>query len=134
MAELADNVRAFLEETRQAVFGSINRDGSPHITGLWYQLRGDTIILNTGTASHKVRNLRRDPRASVCVIDHNPARHVTIEGTVTFDKEHVLEDLVSLASRYAGPEAGPKIAENISKVPHITLKLSIDKVKTFGKI
>jgi hypothetical protein len=59
---------------------------------------------------------------------------VAIDGTVTFDEEHVLEDLVTLASRYAGKEAGPGIAENISKVPHITLKLAIDKVRTFGKI
>jgi PPOX class probable F420-dependent enzyme len=134
MAELADNVRAYLEEVRLAVFGSINRDGSPHLAGLWYQLRDNTIILNTGTASRKVRNLKRDPRASVCVIDHAAARHVTVEGTVTFDEEHVLEDLVSLASRYAGPEAGARIAENIARVPHVTLILSIDTVNTFGKI
>ena len=134
MAELAENVRQYLQETRMAVFGSINRDGSPHLTGLWYELRGDEIILNTGTATRKLRNLRRDPRASVCVIDHSPARHVTLEGTVTFDDEHVLEDLTRLASRYAGPEAGPGIAQNIAKIPHITLKLSIDKVTTFGKI
>ena len=134
MAELPDNVRAYLEEVRLAVFGTTNRDGSAHLTGLWYELRGNEIILNTGTASKKVRNLRRDPRASVCVIDLNPARHVTIDGTVTFDEDHVVDDLVSLASRYAGKEAGPGIAQNIAKIPHVTLKLSIDKVHTFGKI
>jgi hypothetical protein len=48
----------------------------------------DTIILNTGVAFRKVRNLRRDPRASVCVTDLNPARHVTLEGTMTFDEAH----------------------------------------------
>jgi PPOX class probable F420-dependent enzyme len=134
MAEIPDNVRAFLTDVRLAVFTSINRDGSPHTTGLWYELRGDEIILNTGTASKKVRNLRRDARASVCVIDSNPPRHVTLDGTVSFDEDHVLEDLKGLATRYAGPEAGPGIAENISKVPHITIKLKPDKITTFGKI
>jgi PPOX class probable F420-dependent enzyme len=134
MAELAENIRQYLQEPRIAVFGSINRDGSAHLTGLWYELRDNEIILNTGTASKKVRNLRRDPRASVCVQDHNPARHVTIEGTVTFDEEHVQDDLTRLATRYAGPDAGPGIAQNIAKIPHITIKLSIDKVKTFGKV
>ncbi len=134
MTELADNVRAYLQEVRLAVFGSTNRDGTPHLTGLWYELRDNTVILNTTTKSKKVRNLRRDPRASVCVIDMNPPRHVTIDGTVTFDEDHVLDDLVILASRYAGAEAGSKMAENIAKVPHITLKLSIDSVRTFGKI
>jgi PPOX class probable F420-dependent enzyme len=134
MTDLPENVRAYLSDVHLAVFTSINADGSPHSTGLWYALRGDEIILNTGTASKKVRNLRRDPRASVVVMEMNPPRHVAIDGTVTFDEEHVLEDLVTLASRYAGKEAGPGIAENISKVPHITLKLAIDKVRTFGKI
>ena len=134
MAQLAENVRAFLEDVHLAVITTINRDGSPHQTALWYELRGDSIVINTGTASKKVRNLRRDPRASVCMAALNPARHVTIEGTATFDEDHVLEDLTSLASRYAGTEAGPGIAATIAKIPHITLKVSIDRVRTFGKI
>jgi PPOX class probable F420-dependent enzyme len=134
MSELAENVRAYLEEVRLAVFGTTNANGTPHITGLWFELRGDTLIFNTVTTSKKVRNLRRDPHAAACIIDHAAARHVTVEGTVTFDEDHVDADLVSLATRYIGPEAGPGVAQNIAKVPHITLKLSIDKVKTFGKI
>jgi PPOX class probable F420-dependent enzyme len=134
MTELADNVRTYLEDVHLCVIGTTNKDGSPHQAGLWYELRDDTIIMNTGTASKKVRNLRRDPRASVMVIETNPPRHVCVDGIVTFDEEHVLDDLVSLASRYAGKDAGPGIAQNIAKVPHITLKLKIEKVRTFGKI
>src|SRR5450755_3977729 len=110
MVELAENVRTFLEDVHLAVIATINRDGLPHQTALWYEVRGDAIIMNTGLATRKVRNLRRDPRASVCVAALDPARHVTLEGSVTFDENHVLEDLTSLASRYAGQEAGPGIA------------------------
>lgn len=134
MADLADNVRAFLEETRFAVIGTTNRDGSPHLTALWYALRGNTILMNTGTASKKVRNLKRDAHASVCVVDIGQARHVTLEGTVSFDDAHVIEDLTALASRYAGAEAGPGIAANIGKTPHVSLILTVERVKTFGKV
>ena len=134
MTELADNVRAYLEDVHLCVIATTSRDGSPHVAGLWYELRGDSIVMNTGTASKKVRNLRRDPRASVIVMESNPPRHVSVDGRVTFDEEHVLEDLRSLATRYFGQEAGPGIAANIAKVPHITLTLKIDKVRTFGKI
>jgi PPOX class probable F420-dependent enzyme len=134
MADLPDNVRGFLGGMHLAVIGSTNTDGSPHATALWYELRDDAIIMNTGVKSRKVRNLRRDPRASVCVTDLNPTGHVTLIGRVTFDEDHVLQDLVSLATRYAGLEAGPTIAENIAKVPHVTLKLHIDRVITFGKV
>jgi len=134
MTELADNVRAYLEDVHLCVIATTNRDGSPHVAGMWYELRGDTIIMNTGTASKKVRNLRRDPRASVIVMESNPPRHVSVDGRVEFDEAHIVDDLASLASRYAGAEAGPGIAQNIAKVPHITLKLKIEKVRTFGKI
>jgi PPOX class probable F420-dependent enzyme len=134
MTDLADNARSYLEDVHLCVIATTNRDGTPHVAGLWYELRGDTIIMNTGTASKKVRNLRRDPRASVIVMESNPPRHVSVDGHVTFDEDHVPEDLNALATRYFGPEAGPGIAENIGKVPHITLKLKIEKVRTFGKI
>jgi PPOX class probable F420-dependent enzyme len=134
MVQLADNVRHYLEEVRLAVFGSTNRDGSPHLTGLWYMLRDDTIVLSTVTPSRKVSNLRRDPRASVCVIDHQLGRHVTVNGSITFDDQHVLEDLITLASRYVGPEAGPGLGERISGRPHVTMLLSIDSLHTFGNV
>jgi len=134
MTELADNVRAYLQDVHLCVLATTNKDGSPHVAGLWYELRGDTILMNTGTASKKVRNLRRDARASVIVMESNPPRHVSVDGTVTFDDSQVIEDLVSLATRYFGAEAGPRIAQNIGKVPHISLKLQIDKVRTFGQI
>ena len=134
MSELAENVRAYLEEVRLAVFGSTNADGTPHLTGLWYELRGDTLVFSTVAKSRKVRNLRRDPHAAACVIDHAAARHVTVAGTVTIDEDDTDAPLVSLATRYIGPEAGPGVAQNIAKVPHITLRLSIDSVTTFGKI
>jgi PPOX class probable F420-dependent enzyme len=134
MPALADNVRAFLEEVRFATIATTNRDGSPHLTALWFALHGDTIMMNTGSASKKVRNLKRDNRASVCVVDSTQARHVTLEGSVTLDESRILEDLTELASRYAGPEAGPGIAANISKIPHVSLVLNVERVKTFGKV
>ncbi|MDE3076155.1 MAG: PPOX class F420-dependent oxidoreductase [Chloroflexota bacterium] len=134
MAELQDNVRKYLEEVHFAVIGTVNQDGTPHQTALWYELRGNEIIMNTGKGTKKVRNLKRDPRASVCV--PGQSKHVSIAGTVSFDEDdaHVLSDLTALAGRYAGKEAGPGIAQNIAKIPHVTLKLSIDRVSTFGQI
>src|SRR5258708_4997897 len=117
MTELADNVRAYLQEVHLAVIATTNRDGTPHVTALWYELRDDAIILNTSTASKKVRNVRRTPWASVCVAALDPARHVTVEGPVELDESQVVEDLTLLASRYAGAEAGPGIAANIAKIP-----------------
>ena len=63
--QLKDDVRAFLEEKRFGVLGTTNADGSPQQTVMWYELRGDTIVMNTKRGSRKDRNLGRDPRASL---------------------------------------------------------------------
>jgi PPOX class probable F420-dependent enzyme len=134
MPPFADNVRAFLDEVRLATIATTNRDGSPHQTALWYARRGETILLNTGVASKKVRNLKRDPRASVCIVDSQNSRHVTLQGTISLDDSHVIDDLTALATRYQGPEAGPGLAATIAKVPHVSLVLTVERVITFGKI
>ena len=134
MAELAAGVRAFLDGVRFAVIATTNRDGSPHQAALWYALREDTILMSTGIRSHKVRNLKRNPRASVTVVDSGQARHVTLQGTVALDESHVVEDLTAIAARYLGAEAAPGVAANINKIPHVTLALTIERVFTFGKV
>lgn len=133
--QLADNVRQFLEGKRIGVVCTTNRDGSPQVTALWYELRGNEIIMNTTNGNKKVRNLRRNPKAAFIVVDHDPGRHVAIDGTVTFDDSRVLEDLTELATRYSDAERGPGMAQAIqNRAPHITLRMSIDRVRTFGQI
>ena len=53
--------------------GTINRDGSPHITPMWIDLEGDHVMFNTAIGRVKEENLRRDPRVSLSHIDgENP--------------------------------------------------------------
>jgi PPOX class probable F420-dependent enzyme len=63
----ADEARAFLEEGRTLTCATIGRDGWPHLMPLWYVLRGDDIWAWSYAKSQKIRNLERDPRATVQV-------------------------------------------------------------------
>ena len=67
--QLSEDVRTFLEEARFAVLGTVNANGSPQQTVMWYELRGDIVMMNTLRGRKKDRNLLRDPRASLCVED-----------------------------------------------------------------
>jgi PPOX class probable F420-dependent enzyme len=62
-----DELRAFLAEQRIVICASLGPDGWPHLAPLWYVLRGARIWAWTYAASQKVRNLQRDPRASLQV-------------------------------------------------------------------
>jgi len=55
----------FLEHGKTLYLASNGKDGFPHLIAMWYALDGDTILMTTYRRSQKVKNLERDPRASV---------------------------------------------------------------------
>ncbi len=69
-----DEARAFLSGERTVTCATIGPRGWPHMMPLWYVLReppagerGPRVWAWTYAASQKVRNLERDPRASLQV-------------------------------------------------------------------
>ena len=126
-AKLSDKVRAFLEEPRYAVLATLNEDGSIQQTVMWYQLRGDHVMMNTRRGRVKDRNMLRDRRVSLCVEDEY--RYVTIAGEITLieDQATAQADIKALAVRYNGPEKGEEQARTLfSKQERITILLPID--------
>jgi PPOX class probable F420-dependent enzyme len=130
---LTDDQRAFLAEPRFAVLATINRDGTPQQSTVWYDLDGDEILLNTRRGRLKDRNLRRDPRASLCVEDGY--RYLTVRGSVTLDEEETTAqaDIRRLAVRYDGPEeAERQMREEYSRQERVTVRLRIERVHEYG--
>ena len=86
-----DEVRAFLAAGRTAILTSIGRDGLPHPMPMWYALDGDgAVLMTTFTKSQKIRNLKRDPRASLLVEAgdvYEELRGVVIYGTAELDPD-----------------------------------------------
>ncbi|MGZ3585457.1 MAG: PPOX class F420-dependent oxidoreductase [Ktedonobacterales bacterium] len=131
--ELGDEVRQFVEQPHYAILATIGSDGMPQQTVLWYELQGDEIMMNTAAGRVKDRNLRRDPRASVCVTADGMA--VTFTGTVTLNDEQdrALADIHRLAVRYDGPEAAERVTrDQFSKQHRVTVRLKIEKVVPQG--
>lgn len=131
--ELRDDVRAFLDEPRFGVLGTVNANGSPQQTVMWYELRGDTVMMNTLRGRKKDRNLLRDPRASLCVEDG--FRYVTVEGSIEMveDRDTAQADIAALARRYDGSEEGERMARDVfGPQERISLVLTIDRVDMHG--
>ena len=60
-------IDVFLHEQRTVICATIDRDGAPHLMPLWYVVRDGDLWAWTYAASQKVRNLERDPRATLVV-------------------------------------------------------------------
>ncbi len=129
VAKLAERARAFLQERRFAVLGTINQDGSPQLTTMWYLLEGDTIVMNTKAGRTKEHNMRREPRISVCVADSYD--YVTISGRVEMidDPQIAQHDIFRLAIRYDGIEsAKQQMEEQFSKETRVSLRLKPERI------
>ena len=58
-------IRALIESGRLAHLVTLNRDGSPQVTGVWIGLDGDEVITGHLPRNRKVRNIERDPRVAI---------------------------------------------------------------------
>jgi PPOX class probable F420-dependent enzyme len=106
---LSDDARALLEAPNIAWLVTLNRDGSPQSTPVWVDYDGRHVLVNTAEGRQKPRNLRRDPRVAVCVIDPaNPYRWVSISGRVaSMEREGADAHIDKLAKKYLGRESYP---------------------------
>lgn len=133
-SNLSEWAQQFLREDQMAVISTLNKDGSPFVTTIWYLLEEDgTLIMSTPGRTQKVKNLRRDPRVGVCVGDE--ARSVSLYGTVVIseDKDVVRHDLERLAARYIKDEAArePALAFFMQQA-RVALHLKPEKVTEFS--
>ncbi len=100
-----DEQRELLEAERVVTVASYGPRGWPHVMPLWYVARGERIWIWTYAKSQKVKNLERDPRATLLVETGNgytELRGIQIEAEaeLTRDTERVAEFGKRLAVRY----------------------------------
>ena len=101
-----DELRELLEGERIAVVSSIGPRGWPHSMPLWFVPRDGTIWIWTYAKSQKVRNLERDPRATVLIetgYEYGELRGAMIEAEALLhhDFETVIGFAEELTVRYA---------------------------------
>jgi PPOX class probable F420-dependent enzyme len=130
---LRKDVRTFLEEARFAVLATVNANGSPQQTVMWYELRGDTIVMNTRRGRKKDRNLIRDPRVSLCIEDG--FRYVTLEGSIEMvdDPATGQADIAALARRYHNAaKAEQMVRDEFAFQERVTLLLHVERADVHG--
>jgi PPOX class probable F420-dependent enzyme len=81
------------------------RDGSPTSVPVWAGLEGDQVAFFTQPSSQKARNVERDPRVAISIVDHErPYRTARIRGRVVGQRtgDAALEVMDRLALRHTG--------------------------------
>lgn len=122
------SARAFLNERRFAVLATINSDGSPHQTVMWYELIDDRIMVNTKVGRLKDANVHRDARISVCVEDDY--HYVALSGRAEIDdvQKQAQADIARLARRYEDAETAERMIAEFKTQQRLTIWLNVEHI------
>lgn len=104
MAALSPGAAALLGEPNLAHLATLMPDGSPQVTPVWVDFDGTHVLVNTALGRAKTRNLARDPRVALSVVDRaNGSRSLAIRGRVVELTEQGADDHINrLARKYTG--------------------------------
>ena len=84
-------------------------DGQPQVTPVWVDYDGEHVIFNSAKGRQKDKNVRRDPRVSLALIDpENPYRFMEIRGRVVeITEDGAAAQIDKLAKKYLGVDKYP---------------------------
>jgi PPOX class probable F420-dependent enzyme len=92
-----------------ASLATIMPDGNPQVTPVWADFDGKHVIINSAKGRVKDRNMRRDPRVSLALIDpDNPYRYLQLQGRVVEITENGADQHIDkMAKKYMGVDKYP---------------------------
>ena len=103
----SDATLALLDGRNYAVLATVNPDGSPQTSVMWVGRDGNDLLFSTVEGRVKHRNMRRDPRVSVTVIDSSdPERYAELRGRVSMTADVGRRLDTQLSWKYDGQDPG----------------------------
>jgi PPOX class probable F420-dependent enzyme len=128
---IPDKYRDLFTKRAFASLATIMPDSSPQVTPVWVDLEGDLVIVNTARGRQKDKNMRRDPRVAMAIIDpENPYRYLEIRGRVAeITEEGADAHIDKMAKKYLGADKYPYRQPSETRV---IFKIQPERVNTMG--
>jgi len=109
MAAIPDEAKHLFENKDFAHIATLNADGSPQNSAVWIGLDGDLVTFNTAEGRLKTKNVARDGRVAISVVNQeNPYENLIIQGKVVeLAHDGADDDIDALAKRYLDADSYP---------------------------
>ena len=128
---LTDATLRLVDGRNYAVLSTVNPDGSPQGSVIWIGRDGDDLVFSTVEGRVKHRNMVRDPRVSVTIIDSaDPENYVELRGTasMTPDAGRALD--TALSRKYDGKDPEPDRPGAV----RVVVRVSVDRATGYAAV
>jgi PPOX class probable F420-dependent enzyme len=108
-AAIPEKYRDLFDKKAFASLSTLMPDGRPQVTPVWCDFDGTHVLVNSAKGRIKDRNMRRDPRVSLALIDpDNPYRYLQLQGRVVEITETGADESIDrLTKKYLGQDKYP---------------------------
>ena len=128
----ADDARKFVSENHRAVLITRKRDDGIQSSPITVGVDGEgKVVISSRATAYKVRNLRRDPRATICCLnDGFFGKWMQIDGTVEIvPLPEAMEGLVDYYRRISGEHPDwDEYRQAMSDQKRVLLRVTIERV------
>jgi PPOX class probable F420-dependent enzyme len=106
---LNDKVIKLFEDRNLVFIATIMKDGSPQLSPVWADIEEEHVLVNTAEGRIKHKNVLRDPRVAISVVDNNnPLNMTTIRGKVVeIIPDYQYQHANRLTKKYMGKDKYP---------------------------
>ncbi|MFH5797850.1 PPOX class F420-dependent oxidoreductase [Haladaptatus sp. CMAA 1911] len=132
MEPIPEEYRDLFERKAFANFATVMPDGTPQVTPVWVGYDGTHLLINTAKGRQKERNVRRNPKVGLSILDpDDPYRFVSVRGEVEdVTEEGAVDHINELTERYMDREKYPNLGEEGG--PRVVVRIRPDRVVTGG--
>ena len=125
----SDATLRLLDGRNYAVLATVNADGSPQTSAMWVGRDGDDLFFSTVEGRVKYRNMLRDPRVSVTVLDsEDPENYVELRGRVTMTPDIGRKIDTQLSWKYDGKDPDPDRPGAV----RVVVRMEVDKATGYA--
>jgi PPOX class probable F420-dependent enzyme len=110
-ATVPDSYQDLLSYEKKTIanLATVQPDGTPQVTPVWFDVEGGKVRVNTAIGRVKQRNMQKNAAVALAILDpQNPYRYVQIRGRVVNATEEGADAHIdSLAKKYLGQDKYP---------------------------
>lgn len=128
---IPENYMDLFSKPAFGVLTTLMPDGSPQTQPVWVDFENGRVLVNSALGRQKDKNLRRDPRVAITLIDpDNPYRYLEVRGKVAeITQDGAAQHIDKMAKKYLGQDKYPYAQPGEQRVLY---KIEPEKIHAMG--